>query len=31
MEIVMPAFLIPVLIGVPVLAIGGWFIFRAVG
>jgi hypothetical protein len=28
---VMPAFFIPVLIGIPVLAIGGWFIFRAVG
>jgi hypothetical protein len=25
----MPAFLIPVLIGIPVLAIGGWFVFRA--
>jgi hypothetical protein len=24
-----PAFLIPVLIGIPVLAIGGWFVFRA--
>jgi hypothetical protein len=30
-ETVMPAFVIPVLIGIPVLAIGGWFIFRAVG